>query len=1106
MTEPRLGLAGSLAARFIDSKITPLIIIASLIAGVMGMLALPREEEPQIVVPMVDIMVGYPGAAPAEVEARVVKPLEKLLNEVKGVEYIYSTAMPGQAMFVVRFLVNENEEASLVKLYHKVSSHPEALPPGATAPLIKLRSIYDVPMMALTVWSERYSPLELKRIVNQTLVDELKAVKEVSELTIIGGAQRQIRVDLDPVALAGYRLSPGMVAERIAGANQQVQAGMVAQDDTAIAVQSGTFVRSAEEVAALVVGVVNGHPVYLRDVAAVVDGPEDPAHYVTLGVGPHGKHAGIDTAQFAPGTEYNAVTVAIAKQKGANAINIAQAVEEKLHELERTRLPEGVHLTFTRNYGDTATEKSNELLFHMLLAVISVVILIAFALGIRESLVVGLAVPVTLALTMVVFYLFSYTLNRVTLFALVFSIGILVDDAIVIVENIARHFRLPENAGKSLREIAVQAVDEVGNPTILATVAVIASIMPMAFVQGLMGPYMSPIPVGATAAMVFSMFVAFMISPWAAYHLLSRHRGTGAHGHGADGAEAQGPARRLYERFTRPLLEQPRRGGLFIAGLAVALVLVMGLFSSNRVIMKILPFDNKGEFQVMINAPEGTTLETTRAAAAEMAAYLATIPEVTDYQVYAGTSAPFNFNGLVRHYYLRSGGNVADIQVNLGDKHTRKRQSHAIAKAVRPILKGIADRHGVVVQVAEVPPGPPVLATIVAEIYGTDYARQQAIGRQVGQILAQTDGVVDVDSYIEEPLPEYRFTVDKEKAALSGIDTAQIVQTLGMAVHGYAAGLAHLPREQDPVSITLRLPRAERSSVAGLSSIRVQAADGRLVPLSELVQVTRTTQPGNIYHKNLKPVVYVTADSAGREESPVYQILKAKKAIEAMQLPEGYALAQYWIDQPFSTEKYSMKWDGEWQITYEVFRDLGIAFAIVLLLIYALVTGWFSSFKTPVAIMAVIPLSMIGIVLAHWGMGAFFTATSMIGFIAGAGIVVRNSIILIDYVELRRRDGLPLIEACLDAGATRFRPIVLTALAVVVAGVVILFDPIFQGMALALMAGELAAVILTPVAVPVIYYLLNREKPARPATTPAPPEATDDAASLPLTTPDQSQS
>ncbi len=588
--------------------------------------------------------------------------------------------------------------------------------------------------------------------------------------------------------------------------------------------------------------------------------------------------------------------------------------------------------------------------------------------------------------------------------------------------------------------------------------------------------------------MIFSMFIAFMVSPWAAYKLLHRdlekeHAG----GHEEDG---RGPMRRAYERMARPLLENPGKRWLFLGAMVALLGLVMLLFPTKAVIMKILPFDNKSEFQVMINAPEGVTLEQTHQVAGEMAKYLATIPEVTDYQIYTGTSAPFNFNGLVRHYYLRQGPNVADIQVNLGEKSTRKRQSHDIAKAVRPTLQQIADRYGVVVQVAEVPPGPPVLASIVAEIYGPDYERQIAIARQLQrEVMPKTPGVVDIDSYIEDRMPEYRFEVDKEKAALSGIDTPQITQTLAMAIHGYPAGLAHLSSEQNPVPITLRIPLAQRSSLEGLRGINLQAPDGRLVPLSEVVTVQRVKRERNIYHKNLQPVVYVTAEAAGREESPVYMILQMKKAIERIRLLEGYGLTQYWIDQPFSTEQYSMKWDGEWQITYEVFRDLGVAFAVVLLLIYALVTGWFQSFRTPLAIMAVIPLSLIGIAAAHWAFGAYFTATSMIGFIAGAGIVVRNSIILIDYVELRLKEGMPLIDACIDAGATRFRPILLTALAVAVAAVVILFDPIFQGMAVALMFGEIAAVIFTPLAVPVIYYMLKRkqiEKEQAMAMAPAP--------------------
>jgi len=1069
-----LGLAGKLAQKFITNKLTPIIVAAAIIAGLMATLALPREEEPQIVVPMVDIMVGYPGASAKEVESRVTKPLEKLLWEVKGVEYLYSTSMPGQAMIIARFYVNENEEASLVKLYQKLNANP-VLPPGASAPLVKLRSIYDVPILALTLWSDKYSPMELKRMAAQVLSDNIKQVRDVSETTLIGGQQRQIRVDLDPIRLAGYHLSPGAVYQQLQAANQQLDAGTISNENTEIYVNTGNFLTGADDVKALVVGAFGGHPVYLRDVAEITDGPEDSNQYVSLGVGPHGKSVGIDTKTFTPGTEYNAVTISVAKHKGANAINVARAVLQKVEELQKTQLPDDVHVTITRNYGASATEKSNELLMHMLIAVISVVILIAIALGWRESIVVGLAVPVTLALTMLVFFLYKYTLNRVTLFALVFSIGILVDDAIVIVENIARHYRLPQNKGRSPIRVAVEAVDEVGNPTILATVAVIASIMPMAFVQGLMGPYMKPIPVGASAAMIFSMFIAFMVSPWAAYKLLKgdltkKHEGDEEH------STKHGPMRRLYERLARPLLENGKKRVIFLTSLGLLLALTFLLIPTKAVIMKILPFDNKREFQVMINAPESYTLEQTRAVAEEMAAYLGAVPEVTDYQVYAGTSAPFNFNGLVRHYYARRGNNVADIQVNLTGKGERKRQSHEIAKSVRPKLQEIADRAGVVVLVAEVPPGPPVLSTIVAEVYGPNYDGQIAAARQIQQMFKETKGVVDIDTYIEDEMPEVRFEVDKEKAALSGIATAQIAQTVAMAVYGTSAGLAHMPTEENPVNITLRIPLALRSNLESLESIQLQAPDGHLVPLSELVTVKHVMHERNIYHKNLQPVVYVTADVAGREESPLYAILKMRKALQSIRVPDGYSLGELWVNQPFSTEKYSMKWDGEWQITYEVFRDLGVAFAVVLLLIYALVTGWFQSFKTPISIMAVIPLSLIGIITAHWLLGAFFTATSMIGFIAGAGIVVRNSIILIDYIELRLKEGMPLVEACIDAGATRFRPILLTALAVVVAGTVILTDPIFQGMAIALMAGELAAVIFSPLAVPVIYYALNKKK------------------------------
>lgn len=1094
MKPRQLGIAGKLARIFINNRLTPLLIILSIAAGILATLALPREEEPQIVVPMIDVLVGYPGATPKEVESKVVDPLEKLLWEVKGVEYIYSTSMPGQAMLIVRFKVGENEEDSLVKLYHKLFANLDKMAPGVTQPLVKMRSIYDVPILALTLWSDKYSPMELRRMASQVLCMQLKQVTDVSETTIIGGQRRQIRVDLDPARLAGYNVSAGLIYKQLQAANHQLDAGSIAQDNTEFAIKAGDFLATADDVANVVVGVFGGRPIKLGEVADVYDGAEDPSQYVLFGPGPAGKEKGINTEEFQVGSQYNAVTISIAKHKGANAINVVDGVMEKVRELQEKELPSDVHLTVTRDYGETAAEKSNELLFHMLLAVVSVVILIALALGFREALVVALAVPVTLALTMLIFYLYHYTLNRVTLFALVFSIGILVDDAIVIVENIVRHYRMPQNKGRSATDVAIEAVDEVGNPTILATMTVIAAIMPMAFVRGMMGPYMEPIPVGATAAMIFSMFVAFMVSPWAAYKLLRRdlEQQEGGKSH----EKADELLCRTYNRFELPLLKSRKKRWLFLGGLTAALVLAALLFPTKGVIMKMLPFDNKSELQLVINAPESYTLERTLAAAQDMAAYISELPEVTDYQVYVGTSAPFNFNGLVRHYYLRQGSNVADLQINFVNKKDRNRQSHEIAKSLREPLQQIAARHGVVLQVAEVPPGPPVVATIVSEVYGPDYERQMEIARQVEQVFRAEPTVADVDTFMEDDQIEYNFVVDKEKAALNGIDEDQATMTLAMAVHGGSAGLAHQPAEQEQLSINLRVPLAKRSSVTDLSQIRLQAQDGRLVPLSELVNIKKKIRAKSIYHKNLQPVVYVTGEVVGRAESPVYSILKLRKAIAKLKLPEGFALNEYWTQQPFSTEEYSLKWDGEWQITFEVFRDLGIAFAAVLLLIYALVTGWFQSFKTPLAIMAVIPLSLIGIIPAHWALGAFFTATSMIGFIAGAGIVVRNSIILVDFVEMRQREGLGLVEACLDAGATRFRPILLTALAVAVAAIVILFDPIFQGMAIALMVGELSAVVFAPLAVPVLYYMLvHRECLDRDSNVcPAPPDTPENEA------------
>jgi multidrug efflux pump subunit AcrB len=1090
-----LGTAGKLARAFITSKLTPLIIGASILLGIGAVMLLPREEEPQIIVPMIDVFVQMPGASAKEVEERITKPMEKLLWEVPGVEYIYSTSSPGAAMAIVRFYVGENEEDAIVRLNQKMLANFDLIPAGAGAPLIKPRSIDDVPILALTLWSESYDHYQIRRVAAQ-LHDEIKQAPDVSEVKLIGGQRRQLQVTLDEARMAAFSIAPAQILGILQQANRQLQSGAFASGNREFLVETGGFLTNADEVGKVVVGVYNGRPVYVRDVATIEDGPEEPSDYVLFSQGPasefshtliggHGESLGGTSEgrvlaqpglkRAGVGGPYPAVTISVAKRKGTNAIVVADQVIEKVKEAQGRLIPSGINVTVTRNYGETAADKSNELLFHMLLAIISVAVLIWLTLGLRESGIVAIAIPVTLALTLVVFYFYGYTLNRVTLFALIFSIGILVDDAIVVVENIVRHYRLPENRNRPVLEVAVEAVDEVGNPTILATFTVIAAILPMAFVRGLMGPYMRPIPVGASAAMIFSLVVAFIVTPWASFRLLKRHGGqTGA----ADPHVGENWSTRLYRRVMSRLIGVPRWRYGFLAAVVVLLVGALSLFAFKAVVVKMLPFDNKSEFQVIVDTPEGTTLEQTAAVTSEIGVYLKTVPEVTDYQMYVGSASPYNFNGLVRHYFLRSAPNQADIQVNLAPKGERDAQSHDIAKRVRPTIQAIALRHGARVKVAEVPPGPPVLQTLVAEVYGPDYQRQIEIARDIEKIMFRTEGVVDVDTYIEDDQPKYRFVVDKEKAALNGVSAGEVAATLNIALGGQSAGLLHKPSEKEDVPIFLRLAREERSSVDGLRQIKVMGRGGQLVPLAELIRVEESIQDKSIYHKNLMPVVYVTGDVAGREESPVYAMMKLNEAVSRLKIPEGYVIKQFTASQPFSSDQIAVKWDGEWHITYEVFRDLGLAFAVVLILIYILVVGWFQSMKTPLVIMAAIPFSLVGILPAHWGMGAFFTATSMIGFIAGAGIVVRNSIILVDFVELRLRQGMPLDEAVVDAGAVRFRPMLLTALAVIVGASVILFDPIFQGLAISLMAGEVASLLLSRMTVPILYYLSKRRQPS----------------------------
>jgi multidrug efflux pump subunit AcrB len=1046
----KLGPAGTVAHAFIDSKLTPLIIVASLVIGAFAVWMLPREEEPQIIVPMIDVFVQMPGASAREVEERVTKPMEKLLWEIPGVEYIYSTTSPGMSMAVVRFLVGQDEEASIVRLNQKLQANFDIIPPGASHPLVKPRSIDDVPILGVTLHSKRYGPLELRRVAAQ-IHDVLKQTPDVSEVVLIGGERRELRVVLDEIRLAAFGMSPHQVVQAIGGGSRRSTSGSVASGGRETVIETGEFIRSAEGARSLAIGASNGQPVFLRDVAEVIDGGEEPSQYVHFAT----------REGFTP-----AVTISVAKRKGTNAITVAEAALQRIEPLRGTVIPSDIEVSITRHYGETAAEKSNELLLHMLIAVISVTILIAITLGIRESYIVFIAIPVTLGLTLSVFYLYGYTLNRITLFALIFSIGILVDDAIVVVENIARHWRLPENRDRGLIDVAVEAVDEVGNPTILATLAVIAAILPMAFVGGLMGPYMRPIPVGATAAMIFSLLVAFIITPWAAIRILKAH--------GGSHDESEDFFTRIYRKVMNPLLDHPVWRYGFLSAVVVMLIGSMALVYIGFVKVKMLPFDNKSEFQIVVDMPEGSTLEETERATRELARATLEQPEVTDVQTYTGTAAPFNFNGLVRHYYLRRGANVADIQVNLLPKGDRKQQSHAIAKEVRERLQPVAKQFGANVKVAEVPPGPPVLQTMVAEVYGPDPKVRQQIAGEIKNIFERTDGIVDVDWYVEDAQPKQRVIVDQEKAALNGISEEQIAATLRLATSGEIAGLMHTDVAKEDVPINVRLSRASRSDIERLRDLRVRGREGNVVSIRELTRVVAAEVDQNIYHKNLMPVTYVTADVAGAMESPVYAILKVGPEIQKLRAPQGYEIEQYTAALPGDESRYAMKWDGEWHISYEVFRDLGIAFAAVLILIYVLVVGWFQSFLTPLVIMVAIPFSLVGILPAHGMLNAFFTATSMIGFIAGAGIVVRNSIILVDFIELRVAQGMPMREAVVDAGAVRFRPMLLTAAAVVVGAAVILFDPIFQGLAIALMAGEIASLALSRMTVPIVYFMSKR--------------------------------
>jgi multidrug efflux pump subunit AcrB len=1064
MARRPLGTAGRIARAFLDSKLTPLLVVASLLVGTFAVLVTPREEEPQIKVPMIDVFVGLPGATAAEVERRVITPLGKALYEIANVDYLYSTAQPSGGILIVRFKVGTDPDEAVVRVHAKVAEVAPHLPEGAMPPRVVPRGIDDVPVLAYTLWSASATPLELRQVAAE-LGHELSRHPQVAQVTILGGHQRVVQVTFDREALAAHQLSILQVHQALAGLNWRLPAGSFAQGNVTTEVEVGSFFRSGEEVAAAVVGVSGGQPVHLRDVATVVDGAGEPVSHVWMMSGAAASDHGLPAALDVP-----AVTVAVAKKPGTNAIDLVADLDERLAALGGVVIPDTIEVTKTRDYGFTADEKSSELMKHLGIATLAVVLLMAIALGRREAVVVLVAVPATLALTLASSYLFGYTLNRVTLFALIFAIGILVDDAIVVVENIHRHFKL---GWAHPRLATVYATDEVGNPTILATFTVIAALLPLAFVSGLMGPYMRPIPINASAAMLFSLVVAFVVSPWLTYRLFRRHaeRLAGARFQpDAENAE-EGRFHRHYARLVRPLLTRPWRRWALLGGVAALLLASMALVPLRWVKVKMLPFDDKSEVQVVVDMPEGATLEETAAVARRLAEEVRRSPEVTDLQIYVGTSAPFNFNGLVRHYFLRSGPLVADLQVNLQPKHQRSRASHPFAKDLRERLQPVIAETRANVKVTEVPPGPPVLSTMVAEVYGPDLEQRVALARQVREIFEATPGIVDVDWYVEEAAPRLELEVDRAKAARLGVSTEAVARTLRVALEGAEVGLLRVDAAREPVPLVLRLDRGQRSSLEGLLAIKVHGAGGALVPLGELVTPREVPRERFRYQKNLQPVTYVIAEVAGEEESPVYGILDMQERMAALTDPLGQRVPILSSTLPVDGVGYAIKWDGEWQITYEVFRDMGTAFAVVLVLIYLLVVGWFRSFVTPLIIMAPIPLTLIGILPAHAAGGVFFTATSMIGFIALAGIIVRNSILLVDFINLELAAGEALEEAVVKAGVVRFRPIALTAAALVVGGIVILLDPIFQGLAVALIAGVVASTALTLVVIPLLYYM-----------------------------------
>jgi multidrug efflux pump subunit AcrB len=1057
----QLGFSGAIAKRFQDSKLTPLLALTGLLLGFFAILVTPREEEPQINITFANIFVPFPGASAVEVENQVAVPMEQVLSEIDGIKHTYSVSRPGMAVLTVQFKVGESRTEAIVRLYNAIMSNQDWQPPGSGVlqALIKPKGIDDVPMVTVTLWTRDATKgaHELQRIAH-SIEAEIKRVPGTRDVYTIGGPDNVVHVIIDPQRMSAKGLSPSSLRQALQAGNVVAHAGDIVSDNAVVPVTAGSFFSSGDDIAELIVGVFGGKPVYLDEVAEIKSGADQPEQFVTFGTGAAAKSIGLG-----PDIRSPAVTLAVAKKPGMNASVIAAEVIERLQQLRGIMIPDDVELTVTRNYGETADAKAKKLIQKLIFVTASVIFLIIVSLGWREAIVVGSAVIITLTLTLFASWAWGFTINRVSLFALIFSIGILVDDAIVVVENIHRHMALND---MSLFEAIPPAVDEVGGPTILATFTVIAALLPMAFVSGLMGPYMSPIPINASIGMLLSLIVALVFTPWASLKLLRSDAGEQHEDQGSD------LAHRLFEKIVGPFLkgrDGSRARKWLLGGVGIAILLSAGLVMVQLVALKMLPFDNKSEFQVILDMPEGTSVEQTDRVLHEMATYLASIPEVTDYQIYTGTAAPINFNGLVRQYYLREGANLGDIQVNLVDKSERDRKSHDIARAVRAQLDKIGRAYGGSVKVVEVPPGPPVQAPLVAEVYGPNYEGQLEVATHLRQIFDDTVDIVDIDDSVEAASKRFVIHVDRNKAALLGVPQANVTRAIQMALSGADVAYIHNDYQKHATPIRLEFSTADKANLDTLLALRVASRSGNLVPLTEITEIREASWEKTIYHKDLLPVVFVTADMTGPLDSPLYGMFDLVGKVEDASHGDQ-PIEQYFVNQPDDPYKYSIKWDGEWQITYETFRDMGIAYSVGLILIFLLIVAQFQSYRMPLIIMAPIPLTIIGVLPGHALAGAQFTATSMIGMIALAGIIVRNSILLVDFIRHEVDQGMQLQEAVIRAGAIRAKPIILTAVAATLGAFFILDDPIFNGLAVSLIFGIIVSTLLTLIIIPVLYY------------------------------------